>query len=179
MTHEFPQNWLCLLLRLISVAFSIAVGTVITDRPPHRSVRAELPHTVLTLDIDVQTSRLHVHPTIRATWLPTVSRSISGSVSGPVATARCSPWSVPFPPPTPQALAPSPCSLVSSVLWNCVTPRPRPCRTCGLAPSPTDPLPWKKRMLAGSLGFREESFQPCLWSLTPWGPRRTRRDRST
>src|SRR5829696_2666283 len=36
----------------------IAVGTVIADRPPHRSVRAELPHTVLTLDVDMQTSRL-------------------------------------------------------------------------------------------------------------------------
>lgn len=35
----------------------IAVGTVIADRPPHRSVRAELPHTVLTLDADMQTSR--------------------------------------------------------------------------------------------------------------------------
>ena len=88
-----------------------------------RSVRAELPHTALTVDVDVHTLRLHVHPTIRATWLQTVSRSISGSVSGPVAIARCSPWSVPFPPPTPQALAPGPCSLVSSVLWNCVTSR--------------------------------------------------------
>jgi hypothetical protein len=27
---------------------SIAVGTVIADRPPHRSVRAELLHTALT-----------------------------------------------------------------------------------------------------------------------------------
>ena len=88
-----------------------------------RSVRAELPHTVLTADIDVHASRLHVHPAIRATWLPTVSRSISGSVSGPVAIDRCSPWSVPFPPPTPQAAARHPCSPVSSVLWNCVTPR--------------------------------------------------------
>ena len=30
----------------------IAVGTAITDRPPHRSVRAELPHTAPTLDED-------------------------------------------------------------------------------------------------------------------------------
>ena len=34
----------------------IAVGTAITDRPPHRSVRAELPHTALTLDGDEQTA---------------------------------------------------------------------------------------------------------------------------
>ena len=30
----------------------IAVGTAIADRPPHRSVRAELPHTAPTLDED-------------------------------------------------------------------------------------------------------------------------------
>ena len=36
---------------------AIAVGTVIADRPPHRSVRAELPHTALTLDVDLQTAR--------------------------------------------------------------------------------------------------------------------------
>jgi hypothetical protein len=29
---------------------SVAVGTVIAGRPPHRSVRAELPHTAPTLD---------------------------------------------------------------------------------------------------------------------------------
>src|SRR5713226_5972507 len=99
----------------------IAVGTVIADRPPHRSVRAELPHTVLTLDVDVQTAPavpLHVHPAIHATWLPTVSRQSSGSVSGPVAIAQCSPWSVPFPPPTPQATPRRPCSPASPVLWN-------------------------------------------------------------
>jgi hypothetical protein len=104
----------------------IAVGTVIADRPPDRPVRAALPHTVLTLDVDVQTAPtvpLHVHPAIRATWLPTVSRQGSGSVSGPVAIAQCSPWSVPFPPPTPQALAQGLCSPASSVLWNCTTPR--------------------------------------------------------
>jgi hypothetical protein len=49
-----------------------------------------------------------------------------------------------------------------------------------VAPSPTDSLLWKKRMSPGSLGFREESFQPCLWSLSPWGSHRTRRaSRST
>jgi hypothetical protein len=61
-------------------------------------VRAELPHTVLTLDVNVQTAPavpLHVHPAIHATWLPTVSRQSSGSVSGPVAIAQRSPWSVP------------------------------------------------------------------------------------
>ena len=32
--------------------------------------------------------------------------------------AECSPWLVPFPPPTPQAAARHPCSPVSSVLWK-------------------------------------------------------------
>jgi hypothetical protein len=32
-------------------AFTIAVETVIAHRPPHRSVRAQLRHTVLTLSI--------------------------------------------------------------------------------------------------------------------------------
>ena len=36
---------------------TIAVGTIIADRPPHRSVRAALPHTALTLDVDMQTAR--------------------------------------------------------------------------------------------------------------------------
>src|SRR5947209_13421868 len=35
----------------------VAVGTIITDRPPHRSVRAELPHTAPTLDVLRQSAR--------------------------------------------------------------------------------------------------------------------------
>jgi adenine specific DNA methylase Mod len=33
-----------------STAYGVAVGTAIADRPPHRSVRAELPHTAPTSD---------------------------------------------------------------------------------------------------------------------------------
>jgi len=36
---------------------AIAVGTVIADRPPHRSVRAALPHTARTLDGDDHPAR--------------------------------------------------------------------------------------------------------------------------
>ena len=32
------------------------IAVAITDRPPHRSVRAELPHTALTLDSDERTA---------------------------------------------------------------------------------------------------------------------------
>ena len=34
------------------LGLAIAVGTAIAGRPPHRSVRAELPHTAPTLDGD-------------------------------------------------------------------------------------------------------------------------------
>ena len=33
----------------------VAVGMTITDHPPHRSVRAELPHTAPPLDTSVET----------------------------------------------------------------------------------------------------------------------------
>jgi hypothetical protein len=32
-------------------SMSIAVGTPITERPPHRTVRAAFPHTAPTLDV--------------------------------------------------------------------------------------------------------------------------------
>src|ERR1035437_5432566 len=34
-----------------TVSSTVAVGTTIAGRPPHRSVRAELPHTAPTLDV--------------------------------------------------------------------------------------------------------------------------------
>jgi hypothetical protein len=38
-----------------SVGYSgVAVGTAITDRPPHRPVLAALPHTVLTSEVSVE-----------------------------------------------------------------------------------------------------------------------------
>ena len=36
------------------LAVFIAVGTAISGRPPHRSVRAELLHTAPTFDVDVR-----------------------------------------------------------------------------------------------------------------------------
>ena len=35
----------------------VAVGTTITRRPPHRSVRAALPHTAPVLGLDVKPLR--------------------------------------------------------------------------------------------------------------------------
>ena len=154
---------------------TIAIGPALAGRPSHGSVRAELPHTALTLDGNERTAPrsapLFARPAVHAT-------RVSGTVSGPVATTRRSPWSVPFPPPTPRMPSGHRCSPASLVLWNCLTPRKRARRTCGVSPSPTDPL-HAKRMFPGSPGFREESFQPCMWSQTPWGRRRACHDRST
>ena len=41
----------------------VAVGTVLTNRPPHRSVRAQLTHTAPTLDVGVKSHLTHTdHP---------------------------------------------------------------------------------------------------------------------
>src|SRR4029077_1974824 len=45
---------------------SVAVGTIITDRPPHRTVRAALPHTAPTLE-DWRAMLLLAHRTILGT----------------------------------------------------------------------------------------------------------------
>jgi len=37
---------------------AFAVGMALSGHPPHRSVRAELPHTALTLDVDLQNVHL-------------------------------------------------------------------------------------------------------------------------
>src|ERR1700730_1389551 len=56
---------------------TIAVGTAVTSRPPHRSVHAEFPHTAPTLGV---TAKLRLQLSVCApapvTWLP-------GSVPGP------------------------------------------------------------------------------------------------
>ena len=42
-------------LSALGSALRVAVGMTITDHPPHRSVRAELPHTAPPLDTSVET----------------------------------------------------------------------------------------------------------------------------
>src|ERR1035437_9158595 len=59
---ERPKNQGPEQLRFLSrtsaaVNVPFAVGTTIADRPPHRSVRAELPHTAPTLDVLRQIAR--------------------------------------------------------------------------------------------------------------------------
>ena len=60
-------------------SMTIAVGTAIAGRPPHRSVRAELPHTALTLDVDVSRT---------AHWDKGVGFSVSVASVGCVAAER-------------------------------------------------------------------------------------------
>jgi hypothetical protein len=45
-----PQPTLQFNKRLNLFALGVAVGTIIADRPPHRTVRAALPHTAPTSD---------------------------------------------------------------------------------------------------------------------------------
>ena len=82
-------------------------------------------------------------------------------MSGPIAAARRSPWSVSFPPQTPQQFEVPLCSPASQVLRDCLTSPRRACRDYGIAPSPTDPSPMRGMSL-GSLSFREESFRKSV-----------------
>ncbi len=114
--------------------FAVAVGTIITDRPPHRTVLALLTHTVPTLDqrseakASSRTSPSHCWPTRPARCPVRVS------------TERCSPWPAAFPPRSPSAL-PGLRSTASSVLCRCSTPCRRTCGPYSSSPSPADPFP--------------------------------------
>ena len=77
------------------------------------------------------------------------------------------PWSIPFPPQTPQLPAGPLCSPVSQVLRDRPTPRRRACRTWGLRPSPAVPLRHRPRESLGSPGSRAWSFHTCSGSVTP------------
>jgi hypothetical protein len=56
--RHFHGESLCIMQALIGekstprrvLGLMVAVGTTIADRPPHRTVRAALPHTAPTLD---------------------------------------------------------------------------------------------------------------------------------
>ena len=59
----------------------IAVGTLIAERPPPRSVRAAFPHTAPTLGNDGSTIRMH----------PNVWYTYAGAVSDARVTLNCIP----------------------------------------------------------------------------------------
>ena len=113
---------------------AVAVGTPVARRPPHRSVRAALPHTALTSGGWRRSLLLLAHEVERSTRR-------AGSESGTRPSMPCSPWSIPFPPRTPPPPAGRLCSPASLVLWDRPTPCERACRACGQRPSPTVPSP--------------------------------------
>src|SRR5437870_411072 len=94
---------------------SFAVGTLIAERPPHRSVRAAFPHTAPTSG---------VNGSYVAVCEPTPVSRLSGSESSACLISPHSPWSLPFAPPTPRRIAPL-CSSASQLLWRGLTSRLR------------------------------------------------------
>ena len=112
---------------------SVAVGTIITDRPPHRTVLALLTHTVPTLEKGTPgpfQDRTHSRRTGVAdiVWHGVQHRP----------NTRESPWPTAFPPCAPPTV-PRPCSRTSLVLCSRSTPRRRAWRTYGSSPSPPGP----------------------------------------
>src|SRR5215216_515825 len=87
----------------------VAVGTLIAERPPHRTVRAAFPHTAPTSG---------PNDTPRARWRmrPALVTRQRGAVSGTCFAELHSPWPRPLAPPTPRRIAP-PRSPASQLLW--------------------------------------------------------------
>src|SRR5262249_25072900 len=84
------------------------------ERPPHRSVREELPHTALTSGLCDGQPFLRTQLVVRTTT--SVTR-FPGSGSGTSALVVRSPWSTSFPLRTPRLTLPRwLCSPASSVL---------------------------------------------------------------
>jgi len=119
---------------------SVAVGTIIADRPPHRTVRAALPHTAPTLE-GWRELLLLAHRSILGTLYPR-------TVSGECWTERCSPWPAPFSPQSPPKIALL-CSSGSSILWRGPTPPERTRPPCGFVPSRTGLVPFRAEALRG------------------------------
>ena len=136
---------------------TVAVGTTIADRPPHRTVRAALPHTAPTLE-DWRAVLLLAH------------RSSPGTlslraVSGECWVERCSPWPAPFSPQTPPKIALL-CSSGSSIVRRGPTPPERTCPPCGFGPSRTGLVPFRAKALQRSPGSPACCFSACAGSTT-------------
>jgi hypothetical protein len=135
----------------------VAVGTTIADRPPHRTVRAALPHTAPTLE-DWREVLLLAHRSIHGTLHPR-------TVSGWCWLEQCSPWPAPFSPQAPPKIA-LPCSSGSSIVWRGPTPPKRARPPCGFTPSRTGLVPFRAEALQRSPGSRACCFSACAGSST-------------
>ena len=136
----------------------VAVGTSIADRPPHRTLRAALPHTAPTLE-DWRVVLLLAHRSSPGTLVP---RAVSGIGVG---VERCSPWPAPFSPQAPPKIALL-CSSGSSIVWCGPTPPERACLPCGFAPSQPGLVPFRAEALQRSPGSRACCFSACTGSPT-------------
>jgi hypothetical protein len=135
----------------------VAVGTIIADRPPHRTVRAALPHTAPTLE-DWRAVLLLAHRAIPGTLN-------LRSVSDECGIKRCSPWPAPFSPQAPPKIALL-CSSGSSIVWRGPTPPERARPPCGFGPSRTGLVPVWAEALQRSPGSRACCFSACAGSPT-------------
>jgi len=144
----------------------------VTRHPLHRSGREALPHPAPTSGVTASC----LGPPRVARWLAvqasTPGTRAPGSASGACGVAACSPWSSPFPPPTPQPLL-VPCSRVSSVLWRCLTAQDRTSPASRLALPDADHvnITWP---ILSSPSSRARSVHACWGSKTAQSPRHTR-----
>src|SRR6266404_5230065 len=90
-----------------------AVGTRVTSRPPHRSVRAQFGHTAPTSGV----KRRVVIFSRNSVCAPAPVTRSPGTVPGPCFADAHSPRPPPLAPPTPQPVA-RPCSSASQLLWR-------------------------------------------------------------
>src|SRR6266849_2982187 len=144
----------------------VAVGTLVDPAPPAqiRTCRITAYGSYLGYLASKRRSYLllYAHRASRSTrW--------SGSASGARSPARCSPWSVAFP-PCPPPVACYRCSGTSSVLRDRPTPHRRARWTSGSRPSPTGPSHLPRRASMGSPGSCAWSFHTCLGSQTARSP---------
>jgi hypothetical protein len=89
-----------------SLPFGVAVGTEVTLRPPHRSVRAELPHTAPASGHDAKRTVEMAHPSALTVGTRRLRRAAARTLSRPIDThprlgVRCVAVSPAFPSATP------------------------------------------------------------------------------
>src|ERR1700738_2044248 len=126
-----------------------AVGTLIAERPPHRSRRALLTHrappsgrTSAARGLETACAPAHSRQSDR--------RGISAQCPTPRPPVGCSPRVRPFPPRPPPEVA-FLCSVASSVLRPHPTSHPRTCSACGFClPEPARHTSGHGGDLAGS-----------------------------
>jgi hypothetical protein len=142
---------------LYQIHSSDAVGTIITDRPPHRTVRALLRIRLPPWMNGEQGCYSHTAQSL--------GHSLPRSVSGECGVERCSPWPAPFSPQAPPKIALL-CSSGSSILRRGPTPPERACPPCGFGPSRTGLVPLRAEALQRSPGSRACCFSACTGSKT-------------